>query len=356
MYDGVGNRLSLTLNDTVTNYTYDDNDKLLTATSGGNSAAFGYDLAGSMTSVTGNLFGTRTMVYDDASRLTSTTFPGGTDTFTYNGFGQKMGATLEGIARTYAWFGDRLIAEYGCNSCCYAGAIYTDGTYGGLWLGRQMGGQKQYPVYDGIGTVRRVVNENAATLFSNDLDAFGHAIAGSGSATWHPFRFGGAWGYTHMPSGLEQLGARFYWPEVGRFVSQDPMGDGVNWYAYVGDKPTTAIDPKGLRKRTPRGPRWFPGPGGENITTGQEKYGRCVALAQQAVHDCIVDTWKNAAWQAVPLSTFCGAAALLNPWAGLICELIVLADTAGRATGEQDNCYQYGKRLMKRCHRIENTE
>ncbi len=156
-----------------------------------------------------------------------------------------MGANLEGIARTYAWFGDRLIAEYGCNSCCYAGAIYTDGSYGGLWLGRQMGGQKQYPVYDSIGTVHQVVNETPAVLFTNDLDAFGHAIAGSGSATWHPYRFGGAWGYTHMPSGLEQLGARFYWPELGRFIQQDPMGDGVNWYGYVGNNPLTGIDPDG---------------------------------------------------------------------------------------------------------------
>ncbi len=244
-YDQVGNRLSLTLNGTVTNYTYDDNDKLLTATSGGNSAGFGYDGAGNMLSVTGNLFGARTMVYDDASRLTSTTFPGGTDMFTYNGFGQKMGATLEGIARTYAWFGDRLIAEYGCGGCCYAGAIYTDGSYGGLWLGRQMGGQKQYPVYDSIGSVRRVVNETGTVVFSNDLDAFGHAIAGSGSATWHPYRFGGAWGYTTMPSGLEQLGARFYWPEVGRFVSQDPARDDVNWYAYVKNNPQTGVDPNG---------------------------------------------------------------------------------------------------------------
>ncbi|MBN1459093.1 MAG: hypothetical protein JXA57_06125 [Armatimonadetes bacterium] len=33
------------------------------------------------------------------------------------------------------------------------------------------------------------------------------------------------------PSGLQQLGARFYWPELGRFVQQDPIGDGMNWYA-----------------------------------------------------------------------------------------------------------------------------
>ena len=30
-------------------------------------------------------------------------------------------------------------------------------------------------------------------------------------------------------TGSAGLGARFYWPEVGRFVSQDPVRDGVNW-------------------------------------------------------------------------------------------------------------------------------
>ena len=62
-------------------------------------------------------------------------------------------------------------------------------------------------------------------------------------------RRGGAWGYLTDPSGLQQLGARFYWPEVGRFISQDPIGDGVNWYAYVGSNPVVWVDPEGLRFR-----------------------------------------------------------------------------------------------------------
>ena len=57
---------------------------------------------------------------------------------------------------------------------------------------------------------------------------------------------GGAWGYITDPSGFLQLGARYYWPEIGRFVSQDPIGEGSNWYAYVGNRPTAVIDPAGL--------------------------------------------------------------------------------------------------------------
>ena len=47
-----------------------------------------------------------------------------------------------------------------------------------------------------------------------------------------------------------QLGARFYWPEVGRFVSQDPIGTGSNWYAYANDNPVYWIDADG---RNPAG-------------------------------------------------------------------------------------------------------
>jgi len=42
-----------------------------------------------------------------------------------------------------------------------------------------------------------------------------------------------------------QLGARLYWPEVGRFLQQDPIGDGVNWYVYAEDNPLVWIDPEG---------------------------------------------------------------------------------------------------------------
>jgi len=57
---------------------------------------------------------------------------------------------------------------------------------------------------------------------------------------------GGAWGYITDPSGLLQLGARYYWPEVGRFLQQDPEGDGANWYAYARGNPLAFIDPEGL--------------------------------------------------------------------------------------------------------------
>ena len=49
-------------------------------------------------------------------------------------------------------------------------------------------------------------------------------------------------------TGLYYDRARYYNPQLGRFISQDPMGyaAGMNLYAYCGDNPTDATDPSGM--------------------------------------------------------------------------------------------------------------
>ena len=39
---------------------------------------------------------------------------------------------------------------------------------------------------------------------------------------------------------------RWYHPRLHRWMSQDPIKDGSNWYAYVANNPTNSIDPSGL--------------------------------------------------------------------------------------------------------------
>jgi len=102
-----------------------------------------------------------------------------------------------------------------------------------------------FPLYDAIGTARMLVDDSATITDTYHLDAWGSQLASTGS-TVNPYRYGGAWGYITDPSGMLQLGARFYWPEIGRFVQQDPLGDGMNWYAYAYGNPLVWIDPYGM--------------------------------------------------------------------------------------------------------------
>ena len=47
-------------------------------------------------------------------------------------------------------------------------------------------------------------------------------------------------------TGLYYYNARFYDPEVGRFITQDPIKDGLNWFSYCNNNPIAYIDPTGL--------------------------------------------------------------------------------------------------------------
>ena len=119
----------------------------------------------------------------------------------------------------------------------------------------------RYPVYacppavrrDALGNVRGLADQNGTETDRYLLDAGacpeqseGAAIWATFESVWNFYRYGGAWGYiTDTPgAGLIQLGARYYWPAIGRFVQQDPARQGVNWYAYVDDDPVTGTDPR----------------------------------------------------------------------------------------------------------------
>ena len=57
-------------------------------------------------------------------------------------------------------------------------------------------------------------------------------------------------GYTGKPydavTGLSDYGFRDYSPTYARFITEDPIRDGENWFSYVGNNPVNWIDPWGL--------------------------------------------------------------------------------------------------------------
>ena len=63
-------------------------------------------------------------------------------------------------------------------------------------------------------------------------------------------RYGLETGYTGKPydavTGLSDYGFRDYSPTHARFITEDPIRDGENWFAYVGNNPVNWVDPWGL--------------------------------------------------------------------------------------------------------------
>jgi len=67
-----------------------------------------------------------------------------------------------------------------------------------------------------------------------------------------PFKYAGQVGIIDEGNNLYYMRARYYDANIGRFISEDPIGHngGLNLYAYVGGNPVMLVDPLGLEARS----------------------------------------------------------------------------------------------------------
>ena len=94
-----------------------------------------------------------------------------------------------------------------------------------------------------------LTDDNQNALIRYEYDVFG-AIRSETGTSDNTRKFTGK--EFDADSNLYYYGARYYDPYIGRFTQRDPIGDGVNWYAYTENNPLRFIDPDGLkRKLTP---------------------------------------------------------------------------------------------------------
>jgi RHS repeat-associated protein len=84
-----------------------------------------------------------------------------------------------------------------------------------------------------------------------DYDVYGAVRTQSGSSA-NKFKYVAGIGHpTDEETGLIYMRARYYEPGTGRFGSEDPAQNGINWFGYCAGSPVNLYDPTGRAGERP---------------------------------------------------------------------------------------------------------
>ena len=177
----------------------DNNDSTLTKVVGSNTMSFAWDFE---------------------NRMTSVTLPGsgGTVSFAYDPFGRRIKKVTSSATSIYVYDGDNLIEE-----------TYSGGTAAARYEGTQNNDEPlamlrssatSYFHADGLGSVTSLSSAAGSIANSYTYDSFGNLTASTGSLV-NPFQYTARESDTE--TGLYYYRARYYDPQTGRFLNEDPL-------------------------------------------------------------------------------------------------------------------------------------
>ncbi len=291
-YDAAGRRTSLTLpNGVLVEYGYDAASRLtgITYKQNGNTVlgdlTYEYDKNGNRTNVGGSFarsgipqsisaasynaanqqtaFGDKALTYDNNGNLQTMTDSTGLTTYTWNSRNQLVGISGPGVNATFVYDG------LGRRQKKIINGNLTEFLFDGTNPVQESSGVPvSANILTGLGIdeflARTDTSSGATSTFLTDT--LGSSLALTDSAgtlqteyTYDPFGRvvttgapnGSSYQYTGRENdsiGLDYYRARYYDPELHRFISEDPIGfegGDVNLYAYVSNNPTNYIDPDG---------------------------------------------------------------------------------------------------------------
>jgi len=146
--------------------------------------------------------------------------------------------------KRFAYDGLDLIADL--NSSNQVAASYTNGLGIDDPLVMRYQGNNYFYHKNHLGSVTDIIDSSGAIVKSCQYDAYGNVLSAPGAFNQNRLTYTAR--ERHVASGLYYYRARFYDPQLGRFINQDPVGlyGGLNLYAYVGDDPANWVDPYGL--------------------------------------------------------------------------------------------------------------
>ena len=215
-------------------YTYNSRNQLLEA---GN-LSFEYDENGNMTEK-----GNNNMSYNTVNELVEISVGSSVTSFEYDGMGFRRKAVQNGIETNYVVDiqTGNTIMETDANGTpiyCY---IYGPS---GLLARIDAGGNVGYYISDYQGNIVAMIDEEGNITHKYQYSEFGDVIQMQ-EENPNPFRYAGKYGVMFETEDLYYMGARYYDPKIGRFLSEDPIWS-TNLYAYSNNNPINFADPNGM--------------------------------------------------------------------------------------------------------------
>jgi RHS repeat-associated protein len=183
-------------------------------------ASLFYGLNGNMTGS-----GTDGYTWDARNRLVSTLSGA---SFQYDSFGRRTSKTIGGTTTTFLYDGANAVQEV------IGGTNIANSLSGGVdevFQRTDSAGARSF-LTDALGSTLALTDSTGTAQTSYTFEPFGNTSA-SGSATMNSFAYTGR---ELDASNLYYYRARYYNPQLQRFISEDPLGfsgGDVNLYAYA---------------------------------------------------------------------------------------------------------------------------
>jgi RHS repeat-associated protein len=255
--DQNGNRTSAIVEEPLNNAvaaktqssTYDTANRIQNA----GSTTFNFDANGNMTRKTeGN--NVTNYSYDFSDRLTSDQV----NSFLYNGQGVRVAKSRAGVMTRYVVDVNTELSQVLCETDG-SGNITSYYVYGqGLVYKVTPTNGHFYYQFDPNGSTISMITALDFSVNRYAYDPFGkitnkaEVFPNTGTTVPNPFRFGGRFGLMDDDNGLVYVRARYYAPELGRFLTKDPLtgdlknGQSLNRFIYAWGNPVGLIDADGM--------------------------------------------------------------------------------------------------------------
>lgn len=176
-------------------------------------------------------------VFDSRNRLRQV----GSTVYTYDAENQRIAVTEGGVATRYvvnpnAPLSQVLVREDQAGTKTFY-------VYGIGLIGQEKNGAYRSFHYDFRGSTVAMTDETGKITHQYAYTAYGMVDAVQEEA-FNPFRYVGQYGVMYEGNGLYYMRARYYQPELRRFLGEDPIWN-KNLFAYVEGNPLVGIDPLG---------------------------------------------------------------------------------------------------------------